>query len=250
VIFAAGVRLAHEAALASQKLFLDAAGLVQTFERLQQLVRELQGICARKVDLTDKVLEPLFPDMSKTGGMQEMPEDLRRLKEQVCELHVQSTGLKELPDWIGELVCLETLDLGSGKGKKNKEMTQLPECLYTLGFVWFLTAGSAVRVNRKAGGAGEPEPSRRCADGAASGLGAVDVASKTRALRSSSAQDTTIDFRGTRRVKRAQDCMLLFFRGATAEYRFGSVRLFIHSETGSRIFAGCRAIDVTAQAAS
>ena len=39
---------AHKTALASQTVCLDAAGLLETFEPLQQLVRGLQGICAHK----------------------------------------------------------------------------------------------------------------------------------------------------------------------------------------------------------
>jgi hypothetical protein len=117
---------AHEAALASQTLFLDAAGLLQTFEPLYQLVRELQGICARRVDLTEALTGGL--------GLDRLPEGLHRLKEQVLELHVQSTQLKELPEWIGEFGRLETLDLVGGEedGPQNEEMTELPESIGNL----------------------------------------------------------------------------------------------------------------------
>ena len=86
---------AHEAALQSQKMCLDAAGLLQTFEPLQQLVQELQGLCAQGRP-HHEVLAPLFPGMGDYDfkmmirrGMQELPEDLRWLKKQVRELHVQ-----------------------------------------------------------------------------------------------------------------------------------------------------------------
>ena len=129
----------------SQKKCLDAAGLLRTFEPLQQLVRELQGICARRVDLTDEVLAPLFPGIYQyeTGGLglDELPEDLRRLKEQVRELHVQSTQLQELPEWIGEFGRLETLDLRGDEvddGRENEEMTELPESIGNLEFLILL----------------------------------------------------------------------------------------------------------------
>jgi hypothetical protein len=140
---------AHKAALAAQKECLDAAGLLDTFEPLQQLVRELQGICARRVDLTDEVLEPLFPDIYEEGGMQTLPEDLRRLKEQVRELHVQSSQLQELPGWIGEFGRLETLDLRGEEEddvKENEEMTELPESIGNLACLKSLYLHSFVQL--------------------------------------------------------------------------------------------------------
>ena len=93
---------AHEAELASQKLCMDTAGLMQTFELLLRLVRELQGICARRVDLTQDDEKPLFPDMYATEGIQTP-------KEQVRELHLQSTHLQELQECINDFGRLETL---------------------------------------------------------------------------------------------------------------------------------------------
>ena len=70
--------------------------------------------------------------------MQWLPEGLRRLKEQVRELYVQSAELRELSEWIGEFGRLETLDLRGDdeqphrEGRENGEMTNLPESIGNL----------------------------------------------------------------------------------------------------------------------
>ena len=65
--------LAHEAAMASQQLCLNTAGLQQTFELMLKLVREMQGIYARRVELTNNALGQLFQDIYKTGWLENCP---------------------------------------------------------------------------------------------------------------------------------------------------------------------------------
>lgn len=120
------LRAHEEEVVASQKLCLDAPGLLQTFEPLLKLVREMQHIEVCRVELTDTVPELMFLDVyqwekvhscgddygwrckctykprnaSTPVGVQELPasEDLRGIKEQLRELHVCSQQLTELLD--------------------------------------------------------------------------------------------------------------------------------------------------------
>lgn len=117
----------HEDALAPQKLCLDAAGLIETFTPLLKLVREMQGICARKVDLTCGIIEDQLSCSRVVDhhehrhslklvvcGLKELPEDLRGISHDFRELSVESQQLKELPVWIGEFAYLESLVLEGG----------------------------------------------------------------------------------------------------------------------------------------
>jgi Leucine-rich repeat (LRR) protein len=134
----------HRAALDAQEVFLDADGLVESFYPLLKLVREMQGIWAHKVNLSSTSLDPLL--RTEDTEVDELPEDLRRLKDHLKELRVQSARLSSLPDWLGELKHLESLNLDGTSAYMmslddeeipndpwNYEMTMLPTSIGDLG---------------------------------------------------------------------------------------------------------------------
>jgi len=55
----------------------------------------------------------------------DLPEDLRDLKAEMRELMVESVALCEVPEWVGEFVHLEVLQVESNDGE-NPVLKELP----------------------------------------------------------------------------------------------------------------------------
>ena len=58
-----------------------------------------------------EIVSVVHVDLSGRKTLLEVPEDVRRFKEHVWELKVQSEALVALPEWLGELGKLQKLDL-------------------------------------------------------------------------------------------------------------------------------------------
>jgi len=143
---------AHEACLASlATLHLDPSSLLATFKPLLKTLSDMQSVIdpptPRVVTLNAsmgstwiKVLpedppQQIIPvlingwrsDDSIINGKHQLPnsdlraipEDLRRLKNQLKILVVSSLCIKEVPSWLNEFHLLETLDLGTTMGTRG-----------------------------------------------------------------------------------------------------------------------------------
>jgi len=124
-------------ALAAQQLCLDAETLVAAFAPLLKEVRNMQGIRAHYVDLSQNVLNDLFGTKDISIDLLELPADLRELRAEVLELTVESAALREVPEWLGEFVHLELLRLDGtlcdvGDEYMNDVLEELPASLSDL----------------------------------------------------------------------------------------------------------------------
>ncbi len=118
---------AHEAALVAQAEGLDLERLNRTFAALIGRLREMAEVRVHKVELTPATVGHLIPDPHGHAELAEWPEGLRELKGELYELKVHSSRLTAIPDWLGELSCLRTLDLGAAPGRvNNSNLTELP----------------------------------------------------------------------------------------------------------------------------
>ena len=59
--------------------------------------------------LSPETLSHLVPE-NEEAQLEQVPEGVRALQTEVRVLRVQSSLLKSVPDWVGELKCLTTLD--------------------------------------------------------------------------------------------------------------------------------------------
>ena len=94
------------------------------------------------VELTPATLAPVLPEGEEEGKAQlaELPEGLRALAGEVRELAVRSTRLAVVPVWVGELTCLEALEIsGVGYDEGNTLLKSLPASLGQLGALKQLT---------------------------------------------------------------------------------------------------------------
>ena len=84
--------------------------------------------------LSPETLSHLVPE-NEEAQLEQVPEGVRALQTEVRVLRVQSSLLKSVPDWVGELKCLTTLDvngLSAHSGWDNSSMTALPESIGNL----------------------------------------------------------------------------------------------------------------------
>ena len=132
----------HMQALAAQRECLDAGrlarpdlvlhhpappGLHETFMALRKLVLEMQGARVHTVTLTSDTLGTPGRDLM------ELPEGLRGLAAELRSLRVSSTMLNWIPEWIGELVNLESIHIsGHGDADWANELRALPESIASL----------------------------------------------------------------------------------------------------------------------
>jgi Leucine-rich repeat (LRR) protein len=166
---------AHEDALAAQAEGLDLERLSRTYAALMSRLLEVAGMRVHTVELTPDTLWPVLPkvlnhreyhhryelypdeypphhgsdtededaDMDKPvsvprGGLAEL--GLLSLSGEVQELRVRSGQLKWVPEWLGKLTRLETLDIGGVHVRaQNKEIKRLPLSLVRLGKLKQLT---------------------------------------------------------------------------------------------------------------
>ena len=124
---------AHEAALVAQAEGLDLDRLNRTFAALMARLREMAEVRVHKVELTPDTVGHLIPEGPAHGHAElaEWPEGLRELKGELYELKVHSSRLTAVPDWLSELSCLRTLDLGDAH-TANINLKELPADLGTL----------------------------------------------------------------------------------------------------------------------
>jgi len=121
----------------------DCEALVEAFAPLLKEVKYLQGIRAYTVDLSGTALWELPSDndnptnvLGFAGKVEllEVPEDLRKLHEELRELHLNVSALAVLPEWLGEFALLEALlldgaDNADDGGVLNSSLRVLPEVL-------------------------------------------------------------------------------------------------------------------------
>jgi len=121
----APLELALSEALTAQRVCWDAEALLAAFAPLSKFVGDSQGIRENSVDLSLKALDNLFGTQGKRLMLFDLPEDLRELKAEMRELMVESVALCEVPEWVGEFVHLEVLQLESNDGE-NPVLKKLP----------------------------------------------------------------------------------------------------------------------------
>ena len=84
--------------------------------------------------MSPETLSHLVPE-NEEAQLEQVPEGVRALQTEVRVLRVQSSLLKSVPDWVGELKCLTTLDINGlsvHSGWDNSSMKELPESLGNL----------------------------------------------------------------------------------------------------------------------
>ena len=67
--------------------------------------RDCAGVCASTIELSPKTLNHLVPAREE-AQLELVPEGIEAFKAEVRVLRLQSSLLKSVPDWIGELECL------------------------------------------------------------------------------------------------------------------------------------------------
>jgi hypothetical protein len=81
--------------------------LLETFEPLLRLVKEMQGVRIHTVELSEATLGTTDAGVD----LMELPEGLRALAPDLRGLRVSSAMLDSLPEWIGELVHVEKMSI-------------------------------------------------------------------------------------------------------------------------------------------
>jgi len=114
-------------ALAGQRVRFDAEALDEAFAPLLKAIGDLQGIRPYAVDLTQQAISAVFePVTGEPVALLEVPEDLRKLKEDVRELTVGCGFLEAVPDWIGEFRHLEMLHLDPTSSSQTPAASPAP----------------------------------------------------------------------------------------------------------------------------
>ena len=106
-----------------------------------QEVVHMRGIGPYTVNLTLNTLNAVPGMNGRVLGLVEVPEDLRLVKETVCELNIHCFALLIVPEWVGELVHLQVLHLDGELSKviSNRALTEMPEALGSLHYLQSLT---------------------------------------------------------------------------------------------------------------
>jgi len=148
--------------LASQEEGLDPEQLSRTYAALMAELQEAAGMGVHAVELTPATLASVLPEgqQGDEGGededeqgeegnekrnaqLAELPVGLRALAGEVRELAVRSTRLAVVPGWVGELTCLEALEIGGKMYRRyeqpNSLLKTLPASLGKLGALKQLT---------------------------------------------------------------------------------------------------------------
>jgi len=118
---------AYESCLASlAALKLDAVGLAATFKPLLKTLSNRASVIEHSMQPQDpgplEIAAAAGPALMLPDGryrndrmdLVELPEDLRRLKNQIAHLVIASNCIKTLPSWLNEFHLLETLELHHG----------------------------------------------------------------------------------------------------------------------------------------
>ena len=90
-------------------------------------------------------------DLWEHSRLVEVPEDLRCLRESLRELMINRYELNQLPEWLGELRCLEVLSV-AGEPFKRCPLLKLPESLGKLSMLRILDLSCAAEGIAGVGG--------------------------------------------------------------------------------------------------
>ena len=128
---------AHQEALAALEKSTDLVDaqrlerLSRTFAALMAQLQAMARLQVHRVELSPKTVGHLLPAGHPCPGgaeLAEMPEGLRELQGEMEELTVQSSRLAAVPEWVGDLTRLTTLELCSSSDR----VKELPSSLSKL----------------------------------------------------------------------------------------------------------------------